>query len=67
MPIAAYGNVGYANDENGWTNTDAVEPRQYAKYAMEWFESGASIIGGCCGTTPESIKAVKMTAEQHAF
>ena len=58
MPIAAYGNVGHSDDEGGWINTDAVEPKRFAAYAMDWVDAGASIIGGCCGTTPATIAAI---------
>ncbi len=59
MPIAAYGNVGTANDEGGWINTDAIDPNIFAEYAMEWVQAGASIVGGCCGTTPKTIKSIQ--------
>ena len=58
MPIAAYGNVGYADKEGSWVSTDAIAPNRYATYAMDWIEAGASIIGGCCGTTPATINAI---------
>ena len=58
MAIAAYGNVGYADDDGSWISTDAIEPAKYASYAMDWIDAGASIIGGCCGTTPETILAI---------
>jgi S-methylmethionine-dependent homocysteine/selenocysteine methylase len=58
MPIAAYGNVGYADDEGGWISTDAIDPERFAEYAMEWINAGATIVGGCCGTTPETIAAI---------
>jgi len=58
MPIAAYGNVGYADEDGSWVNTDALEPTRFAEYAMEWVKSGASIVGGCCGTTPDTIRAI---------
>ena len=28
----------------------------FVEYCMEWKKIGASIFGGCCGTTPELIK-----------
>jgi len=59
MPIAAYGNVGYADDEGGWINTDAIDPNIFAEYAMDWVKAGASIVGGCCGTTPKTIKSIQ--------
>lgn len=32
-----------------------ITPERYTRYAMEWRDSGASIIGGCCGITPTHI------------
>lgn len=59
VAIAAYGNVGYANPDGSWVITDAVEPAQFAVYARQWRDAGANLIGGCCGTTPETIQAIK--------
>ena len=59
LPIAAYGNVGHADEEGGWVCTDAIEPARYADHAMAWVEAGASIVGGCCGTTPATIEAIR--------
>jgi homocysteine S-methyltransferase len=33
-------------------------PDYFAEYAGEFIKSGARIVGGCCGTTPEHINAV---------
>ncbi len=57
-PIAAYGNVGYADEQGGWISTDAIEPNRYATYAADWIEAGATIVGGCCGTSPDTIRAI---------
>ena len=66
IPIMAYGNVGYADHEGGWVSTDAIEPTQYAKYVMKWIERGASIVGGCCGTTPATISAIRSLLDDEA-
>lgn len=58
-PVAACGNVGYPDDETGWINTDAIEPTIYAELAQSWIEAGAGIVGGCCGTTPATIRAIR--------
>ncbi|MCH7997658.1 MAG: homocysteine S-methyltransferase family protein, partial [Chloroflexi bacterium] len=34
-------------------------PEGYLEYARKWVEMGARVIGGCCGTTPEHIRALK--------
>ncbi len=53
LPTGAYGNVGYADDEQGWVNTDSVEPAAYARHAATWLQMGARLVGSCCGTGPE--------------
>jgi methionine synthase I (cobalamin-dependent)/5,10-methylenetetrahydrofolate reductase len=35
-----------------------ASPEYLADYAVRFFEAGASIIGGCCGTGPEHIEAM---------
>ena len=37
----------------------ALEPQQYLEYAKGWREQGAQIIGGCCGTRPDHIRALR--------
>jgi S-methylmethionine-dependent homocysteine/selenocysteine methylase len=58
ISIIAYANIGYADDRGNWVPTDAVDPDRYAEYAASWVAAGASIVGGCCGTTPATIAAV---------
>ena len=60
FPLIGYGNIGYADAEQGWVNTDAVEPEVYAGYAQGW---PVQIVGGCCGTTPEHIRKLRQTHE----
>jgi homocysteine S-methyltransferase len=62
MPFGIYANVGHVDDTVGWTLTDAVSPQAYADAARQWRMLGASIIGGCCGTTPEHVRAVANSA-----
>ncbi len=52
LPTGAYGNVGYVDEEQGWVNTDSVEPSAYARHAEGWLQMGARLIGSCCGTGP---------------
>jgi S-methylmethionine-dependent homocysteine/selenocysteine methylase len=58
-PIGLYANVGHADDRVGWTLTDDVQPVAYAHHARQWLQHGAAIIGGCCGTTPAHIAALR--------
>jgi S-methylmethionine-dependent homocysteine/selenocysteine methylase len=34
---------------------DDLTPHRYAEFAQEWIDAGATIVGGCCGITPEHI------------
>jgi methionine synthase / methylenetetrahydrofolate reductase (NADH) len=34
-------------------------PEYMASYATRFIEAGARLVGGCCGTTPEHIRAIK--------
>lgn len=35
----------------------------FGEYALQFREAGANIVGGCCGTTPQHIAAMKKTLE----
>ena len=56
FPLMAYGNIGHVDDEQGWVNTDSTDPAGYLQHALTW---PAQIIGACCGSTPEHIRALK--------
>jgi homocysteine S-methyltransferase len=57
FPLIAYGNIGYADDQVGWVNTDSENPNVYCEHAAHW---PVKIVGGCCGTTPEHIHQLKL-------
>jgi methionine synthase I (cobalamin-dependent) len=40
-------------------------PELMAQYARLSFDSGARIIGGCCGTTPEHLRIMRRALEDH--
>lgn len=52
LPVGGYANVGNVNDLTGWTADESMIGDRYAVYGREWLDSGARIIGGCCGTHP---------------
>jgi S-methylmethionine-dependent homocysteine/selenocysteine methylase len=58
-PVAAYGHINNPTPIRGWSYSQAVSPAEYGDYARQWLDLGASIVGGCCGTTPEHIAAVR--------
>ena len=55
MPILVKPNAGLPEYIDG-KNVYPVTPEQFAYEGQQLVEEGASIIGGCCGTTPEYIK-----------
>lgn len=63
LPLAVYGNVGLPDGERGEEFVCDVTPDEYASLAVHWNRLGASIIGGCCGTTPEFIQKVRSALE----
>ena len=40
-------------------NLYLCSPEYMASYARRFIQTGARLVGGCCGTTPEHIKAIK--------
>jgi homocysteine S-methyltransferase len=59
ISFGAYANIGKQEPDGTWIDSDAVDPKCYARYAESWLKYGAKIIGGCCGTTPEHIQKMK--------
>ena len=57
-PILVHANAGLPQNVNG-VDTFPETPEDMARQVAGLVEVGANIIGGCCGTTPEHIKAIK--------
>jgi 5-methyltetrahydrofolate--homocysteine methyltransferase len=63
--VSAHPNAGLPNPlaETGYDDT----PQNMAGHIHEWAESGfLNIIGGCCGTSPDFIKAIAETVKDSA-
>ncbi|WP_290776447.1 homocysteine S-methyltransferase family protein [Anaerofustis sp.] len=56
-PLMVNPNAGLPRSENGKTVYD-IDSREFAHEMKEMAEMGVSILGGCCGTTPDHIKEV---------
>ncbi len=64
LPISAQPNAGepkYVEERHLYLAT----PEYFAEYARRFIRAGARIVGGCCGTTPAHISAMRnaVTAE----
>ncbi len=58
LPLAAQPNAGMPRNVEG-RNLYLCSPEYMASYARKFVAAGVSLVGGCCGTTPEHIKAMK--------
>lgn len=57
-PISVQPNAGKPRAVDG-RNLYLCSPEYMSSYARKFILTGAKIVGGCCGTTPEHIKAIK--------
>ncbi|HIV23482.1 MAG TPA: homocysteine S-methyltransferase family protein [Candidatus Merdiplasma excrementigallinarum] len=63
IPILAKPNAGLPlMDEQGNAHY-SMGPREFALHMKKLVQAGASLIGGCCGTTPEYIKKTRLLLE----
>jgi 5-methyltetrahydrofolate--homocysteine methyltransferase len=62
QPIIAKGNAGIPKYVDGHIHYDGT-PELMAKYAVLARDCGAKIIGGCCGTMPEHLAAMRHSLE----
>jgi S-methylmethionine-dependent homocysteine/selenocysteine methylase len=58
LPIGAYPHIGRF-DPPEWLFSNDYPPTHYLELARGWIASGARIVGGCCGTTPEHIGVLR--------
>jgi S-methylmethionine-dependent homocysteine/selenocysteine methylase len=74
-PVGGYANAEWVEPVGGHRGPDAeaedrqrrasseLAPGPYADEARQWLESGATIIGGCCGTRPDHIRALRVLVD----
>ena len=62
LPILVHANAGLPVNADG-KDIYPETPEIMAGYVTEIIEAGANIIGGCCGTTPAHISAIKQAVE----
>ena len=63
-PLAALPNIGLASLSGGRVIYPHASPDYFAEFAAHARDLGARIIGGCCGTTPAEIAAIRAAVEQ---
>ena len=57
-PILVHANAGLPKNVNG-VDAFPETPEQMAALVPDLIKAGANIIGGCCGTTPDHIRAIR--------
>jgi homocysteine S-methyltransferase len=62
-PLAAYAHINNPQPTPGWSFSQSATPDQYARQVKRWLDLGATIVGGCCGTTPDHIRAIREVVE----
>jgi 5-methyltetrahydrofolate--homocysteine methyltransferase len=63
VPISCYPNAGLPNEFGEYDDT----PEGMAAVLEEWCKEGwVNIVGGCCGTTPDHIRAIAIAAAKYA-
>ena len=63
--LSAQPNAGRPRDIEG-RNLYLASPEYVASYARRFISQGVRLVGGCCGTTPEHIRLIKIAVKKLA-
>jgi 5-methyltetrahydrofolate--homocysteine methyltransferase len=66
VPIIIQSNAGLP-EKKGNELIYPESPSYFAEKTVELIEAGVSIIGGCCGTTPEHISAIRKVVDSNSL
>ena len=61
-PVGVYPESGYCTKPN-WNFVDVISPGDLAREARGWVDDGARLVGGCCGTGPDHIRALRRAVD----
>ena len=64
LPLAALPNIGLASLAGGRVIFPHATPDYFAEFAAHARDLGARVIGGCCGTTPIEIAAIRAAVDE---
>ena len=62
LPISVQPNAGVPQNVGG-RYIYMTSPEYIAEYAKRFIQTGASIVGGCCGTNPSHIRAIRRAVQ----
>ena len=63
LPIIIQSNAGKPEMKEGKLNYPE-DPAFFGNKVKDFIQAGVSIIGGCCGTTPEHIRAIRQAVDE---
>ncbi len=58
LPVAAQPNAGSPQNIEG-RNIYLASPEYFEEFTKRFIQAGVRVVGGCCGTTPEHIRAMR--------
>jgi len=58
LPFGVYANLGAPYPNSPDQRVEDHDPASFRGCAQHWVDAGAHMIGGCCGTTPDHIRAL---------
>jgi methionine synthase I (cobalamin-dependent)/5,10-methylenetetrahydrofolate reductase len=64
LPLSAMPNAGFPHRMGDRIVYPKSSPEYFASFAREAAEIGVRLLGGCCGTTPEHVRAMADAAKQ---
>lgn len=64
-PVGAWAEIGYPEDPDA-RHERQIPAKRYSEAASAWLALGASLLGGCCGTTPAHVAALRELVEDHS-
>jgi len=64
LPLAALPNIGLASIVGGRVVYPHSTPEYFGDFAAQAVALGARIVGGCCGTTPAQIEAIRAAFDE---
>jgi S-methylmethionine-dependent homocysteine/selenocysteine methylase len=64
LRFGVYANAGATADGLGWDADDALAAGRYLVHAKRWLDAGACVVGGCCGTRPAHVRALRVEVDR---
>ncbi len=66
LPVFAQPNAGIARLDQGRVKYD-LTPEEMARWALQFVDQGAQLVGACCGSTPAHIAAIRQAINERIF